>query len=160
MSTGVFRSVDYIDGHPVIHRSYSVVGKQKVSDELKLKHGSEFMELAMALDINFLNNMQTSLVDGITPNMREDKDIQMKAYSILTTITKKATRFFCSFLEDIAVSNAIMLGAMMTHTQNPHYNNQNEIVIISVDSDIDELNAIIKRKLNYKKVNCQFHLWL
>jgi putative cell wall-binding protein len=31
-------------------------------------------------------------------------------------------------------------------------NNQNEIVIISVDSDIDELNAIIKRKLNYKKV--------
>ena len=31
-------------------------------------------------------------------------------------------------------------------------NNQNEIVIISVDSDIYELNAIIKGKLNYKKI--------
>ena len=96
MSTGVFRSVDYIDGHPVIHRSYSVVGKQKVSEELKLKHGSEFMELAMALDITFLNNMQTSFGDGITPNMREDKEIQMKAYNTLTIITKKATLFLFS----------------------------------------------------------------
>ena len=32
-------------------------------------------------------------------------------------------------------------------------NNQNEIVIISVDSDVDELNTIIKGKLNYKKVH-------
>jgi hypothetical protein len=31
-------------------------------------------------------------------------------------------------------------------------NNQNEIVIISVDSDIKLLNNYIKRKLNYKKV--------
>lgn len=32
-------------------------------------------------------------------------------------------------------------------------NNQNEIVIISVTSDINELNAFIKKKLNYKKVD-------
>jgi hypothetical protein len=31
-------------------------------------------------------------------------------------------------------------------------NRQNEIVIISVESDIDELKTIIKGKLNYKKV--------
>jgi hypothetical protein len=31
-------------------------------------------------------------------------------------------------------------------------NSQNEIVIISVESDIDELKTIIKGKLNYKKV--------
>lgn len=31
-------------------------------------------------------------------------------------------------------------------------NNDNEIVIISVDSKIDDLKSIIKRKLNYKKV--------
>jgi hypothetical protein len=32
-------------------------------------------------------------------------------------------------------------------------NNQNEIVIISVTSDINELNAFIKKKLSYKKVD-------
>ena len=32
-------------------------------------------------------------------------------------------------------------------------NNQNEIVIISVDSDVNELNDFIKRKLNYKKID-------
>jgi hypothetical protein len=32
-------------------------------------------------------------------------------------------------------------------------NNQNEIVIISVDSNINKLNAFIKSKLNYKKVD-------
>lgn len=31
-------------------------------------------------------------------------------------------------------------------------NNKNELVIISIDSDVDELNSIIKRKLNYKKI--------
>ncbi|PQB06687.1 hypothetical protein BST83_05585 [Polaribacter filamentus] len=31
-------------------------------------------------------------------------------------------------------------------------NNENEIVIISIDSKIDELKYIIKSKLNYKKV--------
>lgn len=31
-------------------------------------------------------------------------------------------------------------------------NNENEIVIISVDSKIDDLKSIIKHKLNYKKV--------
>ncbi|WP_339661582.1 hypothetical protein [uncultured Polaribacter sp.] len=31
-------------------------------------------------------------------------------------------------------------------------NNDNEIVIISVDSKIDNLNSIIKQKLNYKKI--------
>ncbi|WP_405606174.1 hypothetical protein [Polaribacter sp. Asnod1-A03] len=32
-------------------------------------------------------------------------------------------------------------------------NNNNEIVIISVDSDIKELNSFIKTKLNYKKLD-------
>jgi hypothetical protein len=32
-------------------------------------------------------------------------------------------------------------------------NNQNEIVIISVDSNINKLNTFIKSKLNYKKVD-------
>ncbi|MCG1036462.1 hypothetical protein [Polaribacter sargassicola] len=32
-------------------------------------------------------------------------------------------------------------------------NNENEIVIISVNSDIENLNTLIKSKLNYKKVN-------
>jgi len=32
-------------------------------------------------------------------------------------------------------------------------NNKNEIVIISVDSDITELNALIKGRLNYKKID-------
>jgi len=32
-------------------------------------------------------------------------------------------------------------------------NNDNEIVIISVDSNIEELNSYIKSKLNYKKLN-------
>lgn len=32
-------------------------------------------------------------------------------------------------------------------------NNQNEIVIISVDSSIDNLKSVIKHKLNYKKVS-------
>ncbi|SDS00432.1 hypothetical protein SAMN05216503_1661 [Polaribacter sp. KT25b] len=31
-------------------------------------------------------------------------------------------------------------------------NNENEIVIVSVDSKINELKSIIKHKLNYKKV--------
>jgi hypothetical protein len=31
-------------------------------------------------------------------------------------------------------------------------NNENEIVIISIDSKIEELKSIIKSKLNYKKV--------
>ena len=31
--------------------------------------------------------------------------------------------------------------------------NQNEIVIISVDSNINKLDAFIKSKLNYKKVD-------
>ncbi|MCG1036463.1 hypothetical protein [Polaribacter sargassicola] len=32
-------------------------------------------------------------------------------------------------------------------------NNNNEIVVISVNSDIKELNTIIKAKLNYKKLD-------
>ncbi|WP_397446850.1 hypothetical protein [Polaribacter sp. R77954] len=32
-------------------------------------------------------------------------------------------------------------------------NNKNEIVIISVDSNVTEFNSLVKRKLNYKKIN-------
>lgn len=32
-------------------------------------------------------------------------------------------------------------------------NNKNEIVVLTIDSKITELNAYIKNKLNYKKVN-------
>lgn len=32
-------------------------------------------------------------------------------------------------------------------------NNKNEVVIISVDSRVDEFNSMVKNKLNYKKIN-------
>lgn len=34
-------------------------------------------------------------------------------------------------------------------------NNQNELVIISVDSEVSEFSAFVKNKLNYKKVNVE-----
>lgn len=32
-------------------------------------------------------------------------------------------------------------------------NNKNEIVVISIDCDVKELNDLLKRKLNYKKID-------
>tara|TARA_R110002126_G_scaffold291243_1_gene451269 strand:+ start:187 stop:531 length:345 start_codon:yes stop_codon:yes gene_type:complete len=32
-------------------------------------------------------------------------------------------------------------------------NNKNEVIIVSVDSEVNEFNSMVKRKLNYKKIN-------
>ena len=141
MSTSAYHSVKYIDGHPILPRSYSVKGKTKASPELKLKHGCEFMELAIALDPKLLDGMPSSSGDGITESIRLNKEMQMKAYDSLAFITSKATRFFCSVLQDNAVQNAMMLGARMTQTRNPHYNDLNEIV--STPTTIHSFSALL-----------------
>ncbi|WP_405606173.1 hypothetical protein [Polaribacter sp. Asnod1-A03] len=53
------------------------------------------------------------------------------------------------------LGNTISLELEKTSTAEISFmiNNDNEIVIISVNSDVDALNTIIKSKLNYKKVN-------
>jgi len=64
--------------------------------------------------------------------------------------TKKLRTEIVSYLGD---NISIELKKTSTAEVSFMINNDNEIVIISVDSDINELNSYIKAKLNYKKVN-------
>ena len=132
MDDSDYHRVKYVDGHPVLHPSCSVKGKQKVSTALKLKHGRDFMEMSIAMDPTMLKTMPP-FVGGVIPQIvRDDKAVQMKSYETLALITNKAIAFFSSILEETVVENANMLGVTMRQTDNPHYNTQNEIIATSV----------------------------
>jgi hypothetical protein len=79
------------------------------------------------------------------------------ATTLLTTATEKAPSNITQKLRTEIVSmlgNKISLELKTSATAEISFiiNNYNEIVIISVDSKIDELKSIIKSKLNYKKI--------
>lgn len=167
MNTKHYESVRYIDGHPVLGQRCSVRGKQKnVRREVKLNHGREFMEIAMALDMNLFKDSPLFSTIKIPTTVRDDEEMQLKAYESLAKMTNKATSFFVSQLEDRAVENGKMLGVMRTQTVNHHYQNDSEITSIRmpVDTFCDLIDALSSksfcRQANTSSydANCYFRM--
>ncbi len=86
--------------------------------------------------------------------------VTILAISLSTVFSANATETEPSKTEELRTEIVSILGnkiSIEVQTQSTAeisfiINNENEIVIISVYSDITELNAFIKKKLNYKKV--------
>jgi hypothetical protein len=87
--------------------------------------------------------------------------IAILAISLSTVFSANATETNSSKTKELRaeivsiLGNTISLEIKKTSTAEISFmiNNKNEIVIISVNSKINKLNSIIKRKLNYKKVD-------
>ena len=106
MSTNDYQCIQYIGGHPVLHRTCYVKGKQKKAPiGLRLNHGCNFMEVVIAVELLLLKDFPSLKAVIIPQTIRDDRVIQKKVYDLLAKMKNKTTGYFVSLLKDKAIHN-------------------------------------------------------